>query len=267
MKHKYIKKFLTCSLALVMVITSLTQMAIHANAEDQPFDIDANEIYIHNLEDLKEIAKASRGLDGYANNQMSFENKKLYLVQDIVINEDDIIAITNSSLKVLTIGGIGSQSWPFKGTFDGQGHTITGLNNQKSILPDHNIGLFSETNGAIIRNLTLNGANVDAAYEAGILVGEANNTLIENVVVKNSKLKVQPANNVVSLITNLGTNGGAIAGKISDSVLYNCESVNTTVYNNTTSGITGVGGERLDLGGLVGYSIKSTIEYSRVRGG
>ena len=258
MKHKYIKKFLTCSLVLVMVITVLTQMTIHANAEE--LKLDADTIYVDSADDLIEIAKASRGI-GMDVHQ--FENQTIILQNDIDLTGKTI----PGELGVLTIGGIGTEYLPFKGTFDGNGYTITGLNNQKSILPDHNIGLFSETEGAILKNLILDQANVNAAYEAGILVGEANDTFIENVVVKNSQLKVQPANNVVSLITNLGTNGGAIAGKISNSVLYNCESVNTTVYNNTTSGITGVGGERLDLGGLVGYSINSTIEYSRVRGG
>lgn len=265
-KSQYLKKFLISSLALVMVVTSLTQMAIHANAEKN-FDINGEKVYINSLDDLIEVAKASRGIGKYADNPLQFENKHLYLENDITITEDDVERISQSDLQVLTIGGIGNESLPFKGTFDGQGHTITGLDNQKGVLPDHNISLFGEIEGATIQDLTLDHANVDAAYEAGILVGEARSSKIFNVVVMNSKLKVQPANNVVSLITNLGTNGGAIAGKIEDTILYNCESVNTTVYNNTTSGITGVGGERLDLGGLVGYSINSTIEYSRVRGG
>lgn len=265
-KSQYLKKFLISSLALVMVVTSLTQMAIHANAENN-FDINGEKVYINSLDDLIEVAKASRGIGKYADNPMEFEGRYLYLESDIKITEDDVKNISESDLQVLTIGGIGNESLPFMGIFDGQGHTITGLDNQKGVLPDHNISLFGEIEDATIKNLTLDHANVDAAYEAGILVGEARNSEISNVVVMNSKLKVQPANNVVSLITNLGTNGGAIAGKIENTILYNCESVNTTVYNNTTSGITGVGGERLDLGGLVGYSINSTIEYSRVRGG
>ena len=265
-KSQYLKKFLISSLALVMVVTSLTQMAIHANAQNN-FDINGEKVYINSLDDLIEVAKASRGIGKYADDPMKFEGQYLYLENDITITEDDVERISQSDLQVLTIGGIGNEPLPFMGIFDGQGHTITGLDNQKGVLPDHNISLFGEIAGATIQNLTLDHANVDAAYEAGILVGEATNSKILNVVVMNSKLKVQPANNVVSLITNLGTNGGAIAGKIEDTILYNCESVNTTVYNNTTSGITGVGGERLDLGGLVGYSINSTIEYSRVRGG
>lgn len=257
-KSQYLKKFLISSLALVMVVTSLTQMAIHANAEE--LNLDAKIIEVDSANDLIAIAKASRGIGCDVDH---FENQTIKLVNDI-----DLLNVTiPEELGVLTIGGIGSKSLPFKGIFDGQGYTIKNLNNEKSVLPDHNISLFGEIEGATIKNLTLDHANVDAAYEAGILVGEATNSKILNVVVMNSKLKVQPANNVVSLITNLGTNGGAIAGKIENTILYNCESVNTTVYNNTTSGITGVGGERLDLGGLVGYSINSTIEYSRVRGG
>ena len=257
-KSQYLKKFLISSLALVMVVTSLTQMAIHANAED--LDLNAKVIEVDSADDLIAIAKASRGIGCDVRH---FENQTIKLVNDIDLLNIEI----PKELGVLTIGGIGSKSLPFKGIFDGQGYTIKNLNNEKSILPDHNISLFGEIEGATIKDLTLDHANVDAAYEAGILVGEARNSKIFNVVVMNSKLKVQPANNVVSLITNLGTNGGAIAGKIENTILYNCESVNTTVYNNTTSGITGVGGERLDLGGLVGYSINSTIEYSRVRGG
>lgn len=257
-KSQYLKKFLISSLALVMVVTSLTQMAIHANAED--LDLNAKVIEVDSADDLIAIAKASRGIGCDVRH---FENQTIKLVNDIDLLNIEI----PKELGVLTIGGIGSKSLPFKGIFDGQGYTIKNLNNEKSILPDHNISLFGEIEGATIKDLTLDHANVDAAYEAGILVGEARSSKIFNVVVMNSKLKVQPANNVVSLITNLGTNGGAIAGKIENTILYNCESVNTTVYNNTTSGITGVGGERLDLGGLVGYSINSTIEYSRVRGG
>lgn len=257
-KSQYLKKFLISSLALVMVVTSLTQMAIHANAEE--LNLDAKIIEVDSANDLIAIAKASRGIGCDVDH---FENQTIKLVNDI-----DLLNVTiPKELGVLTIGGIGSKSLPFKGIFDGQGYTIKNLNNEKSVLPDHNISLFGEIEDATIKNLTLDHANVDAAYEAGILVGEAKKSKILNVVVMNSKLKVQPANNVVSLITNLGTNGGAIAGKIENTILYNCESVNTTVYNNTTSGITGVGGERLDLGGLVGYSIESTIEYSRVRGG
>lgn len=257
-KSQYLKKFLISSLALVMVVTSLTQMAIHANAED--LDLNADVIKVDSADDLIAIAKASRGIGCDVRH---FENQTIKLVNDIDLLNIEI----PKELGVLTIGGIGSKSLPFKGIFDGQGYTIKNLNNEKSVLPDHNISLFGEIEGATIKDLTLDHANVDAAYEAGILVGEARSSKIFNVVVMNSKLKVQPANNVVSLITNLGTNGGAIAGKIENTILYNCESVNTTVYNNTTSGITGVGGERLDLGGLVGYSINSTIEYSRVRGG
>ena len=37
-----------------------------------------------------------------------------------------------------------------------------------------------------------------------------------------------------------------------DSVMYNCEISGTEIVNNSTSGVTGVGGEGLYMGGLVG---------------
>ena len=257
MTIKKLKKITVCLLSLVMLITCITQYALHIGAEE--LNLSASEIYVDSTEDLIAIAKASRGIDGPIRN---FEGQTIRLTDNITIDND---LVKSSGVKVLTIGKSGD---PFKGVFDGNFYTITGLKNEKSILPDHNIGLFAEIENAVIKNLTMDKAFVDAAYEAGIVVGEAKSSTITNVIVKNSKLKVQPANNVVSLITNLGTNGGAIAGKANSSYFYNCESSNTLVYNNTTSGITGVGGERLDLGGIVGYATHGTIiEYCRVLGG
>lgn len=257
MKFKYFKKIIACVLSLVIVASSISHFTDFVEAES--FDLTAPVIEIDSTQDLIEIAKASRGIDGA---RRDFNGQTIRLIKDITIDNS---MVQDSGIGVLTIGKSGE---PFKGTLDGNFHTIKGLKNEKSIFPDHNIGLFAEIENAVIKNVTLEEAIVDAAYEAGIVVGEAKYSTIENVIVKNSKLKVQPANNVVSLITNLGTNGGAIAGKTKGSYFYNCESFNTIVYNNTTSGVTGVGGERLDLGGIVGYATEGTIiEYCRVLGG
>ena len=155
----------------------------------------------------------------------------------------------------------------FKGTFDGQGHTIRNLNNVKSTLPDIDLGLFAETDGATIKNLTLEDSVVNCAYRGGILVGRAENTTIENVRIHGGKLKIQPGNNIVSLITNGGFFGGAIAGVVDHSTLYNCEVRGTEVVNNSTQGIAALEGEGLYMGGLVGSATASVIEYCRVDDG
>lgn len=160
---------------------------------------------------------------------------------------------------------IGTKDRPFKGTFDGQNHTIKGLVYDPGIIKDPNSGLFSFTDGATIKNLTLKDASIESVYQGGIIVGHAKNTHLENLTVLNSRLKISPANNVVSLITNLGFCGGGIAGLMENSTMYNCEISGTEVVNNSTSGVTGVGGEGLYMGGLVGWMEDSVIEYSRAR--
>ncbi len=163
----------------------------------------------------------------------------------------------------------GSKDAPFAGTFDGNGHTISNLKNEKSVLPDTDLGLFAWTgNGAVIKDLTLKDPVVDCAYRGGILVGNAQDTTIENIRIHGGKLKIQPANNVVSLITNVGFAGGAIAGSIDHTTLYNCEVRGTEVVNNSTQGVAALGGEGLYMGGIVGSATGgSVIEYCRVDDG
>ena len=78
-------------------------------------------------------------------------------------------------------GYIGIGDTPFRGTFDGQGHTITiGLVNDARIR-----GLFAKINGATIKNLIVDGSLTSSYNNLGGLGGQADGTnTIENVVVK-----------------------------------------------------------------------------------
>ena len=66
----------------------------------------------------------------------------------------------------------------FTGTLDGRGHTVT----IDQCLPDAagHTGLFSVTEGAVLRNLIVGGAFSEATTAGGSLVAHAMNTLIEN---------------------------------------------------------------------------------------
>ena len=56
------------------------------------------------------------------------------------------------------------------GYYDGQGHTITGLYIDRP--SEHNVGIFSLVfNGAIVKNLTIENANITGDYLAGIITG------------------------------------------------------------------------------------------------
>lgn len=253
-KKHIIKKICLLCLSLILMVTSVaTPLNTYAKYEEN-----GNEIHIYDLEGLLTFVKLSK--------TGSYEGKTVYLEDDITI--DASIYETDDYLKENHFITIGSKDYPFKGHFDGKGHSIVGLRNEKTLLPDFNHALFSVIEGATIENLTLTDARVVSAYIDGILVGEARNSTIRNIIVNGqSQLKVEPANNIVSLVTNLGTRGGAIVGSAENCYIYNCESNQTELYNNTTSGVTGVGGERLRLGGIVGYAEDSTVEYCRVVGG
>jgi len=74
---------------------------------------------------------------------------------------------------------IGTQSSPFTGTFDGQGHTISYSYEVRGSYG----GLFSYTDGATIRNLYVQGDAVVQGIHFGALAGYVSGeTLVENVV-------------------------------------------------------------------------------------
>ena len=245
----YIAMMLSVILSLNIIFPSIGCFRAYAANEEK------NIQEINTFRDFFIFARASQGYD-YAGVTVKL-NKDLDLtkqeIQDM-LKEYNVTHLT-----------IGTKDRPFKGTFDGQNHIIKGLVYDPGIIKDPNSGLFSFTDGATIKNLTLKDSSIECVYQGGNIVGHAKNTHLENLTVLNSKLKISPANNVVSLITNLGFCGGGIAGIMENSTMYNCEISGTEVVNNNTSGVTGVGGEGLYMGGLVGWMEDSVIEYSRAR--
>lgn len=185
---------------------------------------------------------------------------------DIVLDND--LTLTEADLTVAKQHGgliFGTIDLPFKGTFDGQGHTIKGLKYDRELFtPKANTGLFASTDGAIIKNLTLEDAYIGADFRGGVLVGRADNTRIENVTLINCTSSITPANNAVSLITNAGVLGGILAGETNGGVIYNCEVRGGRCVSNSTSAVAALGGEGLYMGALVGAASGTVIEYSRV---
>ncbi len=172
---------------------------------------------------------------------------------------DEII----SELGSLTFG---SKDHPFKGSFDGGGHYIVHLDYRRNLWkPAANTGLFSFTDGAYIHDIHFRNCYIGADYCGGVLVGRAKNTRIESVRMVDCTMSVTPANNAVSLITNAGLMGGMIAGEMTDgSRMYDCTVQGGRVVNNSVIGVSGLGGEGLYLGALVGSAENSEIEYCRV---
>lgn len=186
----------------------------------------------------------------------------VYLDNDIELDGEDMKTIVSNTVKHLSFG---NKDHPFRGVFDGQNHTVKGLDYANNMLdPERDTGFFAETDGATIKNFLVKDANIWADFRGGIIVGKAVNTRFENVMVMESTLHVTCANNMLNVITNAGFEGGLIAGELDGCTLYNCEVRGGRAVNNTTSGVQAIGGEGLYMAAFAGYVKNSTIEYCRV---
>lgn len=189
-------------------------------------------------------------------------NWKVYLDCDLQLGDKDMQDIVNSTVKHLSFG---SKDFPFRGTFDGQNHIVTGLKYANNVLdPERDTGFFAETSGATIKNFLVKDADIWADFRGGIIAGRAVNTTFENVMVMESTLHVTCANNMLNVITNAGFEGGMIAGELDGCNLYNCEVRGGRAVHNTTAGVQAIGGEGLYMAAFAGYVKNSTIEYCRV---
>lgn len=246
--------------ALVLAVCSLA-----APQSALALDLGADPIQVHNVDEMIELIKRSRGMvDG---SYMSFEGRTIALEADIDFKSmadgegkiDQII----TELGSLTFG---DKDHPFKGEFDGHGHYIRHLDYHRDLWkPKANTGLFSFTEGAYLHDVHFSDCYIGADFRGGVLVGQARNTRIESVRMEDCTISVTPANNAVSLITNAGVMGGIIAGEMLDkSYMYDCTVQGGRAVNNSVVAVSGLGGEGLYLGALVGSAEDSQIEYCRV---
>lgn len=246
--------------ALVLAVCSLA-VPQGALALDRGVD----PILVHDVDEMIELIKQSRGMvDG---NYMSFEGKTIALEADI-----DFTSIPDGEGKIdqiiTELGSLtfGDKDHPFRGEFDGRGHYIRHLDYHRDLWkPKANTGLFSFTEGAYLHDVHFSDCYVGADFRGGVLVGQARNTHIESVRMEDCIISVTPANNAVSLITNAGVMGGIIAGEMLDkSYMYDCTVQGGRAVNNSVVAVSGLGGEGLYLGALVGSAEDSQIEYCRV---
>lgn len=158
----------------------------------------------------------------------------------------------------------------FKGKFDGIDYNIFGLTingNGKDY-----VGLFGVTNGATINNVTLVGGSITGGNNVGAVVGNANNTILNNVV---NSAAVSGNNNVGGIVgsatnsaikdaINTGTingsgdNVGGLIGNLQDSKLDTTKEVEKGLIGNSYN-LGDVSGNGYNVGGLVGSASSSTI--------
>ena len=142
--------------------------------------------------------------------------------------------------------GIGDETTPFTGIFDGDGHTVKGLNVTN--------GLFGVISGATVKNLTVEG-NVNATVEkAGGIVGFISNSgTVENCVNKAR---------VITTSHQAGGIVGNVTGTKSAGVVEIIDCVNLADINGV-SNISGIVGRfDIDANGKNGmYNVKGCANY------
>ena len=122
---------------------------------------------------------------------------------------------------------IGSLTHPFKGTFEGNGHVITGM---RSPLVQTNMAMFGNTNGATIQDMVAK-VNFDAnSANMGTLVGTMTGGTLSNV----------EAAGVISGGSNTVNMGGLVGNAVSGTI-HSAFAVNEMTGSTTTI-----------MGGLVG---------------
>ena len=139
---------------------------------------------------------------------------------------------------------IGVSSSAFKGIFDGNNHTISGLTiNRPST---ENVGFFGYIDAATIKNLTVKG-NVEGGTHVGGICGAAGSVTFSNCnFTQGGSFGIK----------SHGNNSGGIAGYVTGQLIVSQCSCNATILGNGDN-----------TGGLIGYANDAvTMSNNQVRG-
>jgi len=194
---------------------------------------------ISNPSQLDLLAKRVNGTDGYTAN--NFSGKYFELGNNITYDGTE-----NNYTP------IGTDNKVFGGHFDGKGHTVSGININKS--GEYVNGLFgrisSSGGSAEVKNLTLANTQIIGRDYSGGIAGYNSYGTVENCHVLSSVTILATIDNVSDYGGIVGYNYGTVRG---------CTSAATVSYQNASTNIR-------YLGGIAGNSI-GTIENCLVYGG
>ena len=152
---------------------------------------------------------------------------------------------------------IGDSDNNFTGSFNGNGHTITGLTINRDA---DNQGLFAKLGqGAVVKDLTINDVDMKTASKAGAVAGEAVGAEITNCTVENGEFDIfdpGPEGRGESFI-------GGLIGKSENTTIENCKASNLELMKKSSfpKSIWAVSGQ---VGGLAGLADGGEIVDSTV---
>ena len=216
-----------------------------------------NPYIIKTSEELKLIAdKVNSGDTAYA-------SACYIMVNDIALNDVSNVDNWATEAPANEWIPIGNSTYPFTGTFDGNGYVISGLyiNQYQENETGYHKGLFGFVSGGTITNLGIEKGYFKAYRYSGALVGGTYGATIKNCY---NKIPVTGDVNVAGIVGAVNTqetkftiencyNEGTIAvGSYSGGVLGSCIATNPIQIKSCYNVGKVTGGEQY-VGGLVGY--------------
>ena len=193
--------------------------------------VKTNEVNIYNLAELQNFATAvAESQDGYV-------GKTVHLKANIDFEESSGTSFRKNAPKAVAWTPIGTVTNPFRGTFDGEGHTISNFSITASEKAAR-VGFFGYVDGATIEHLHFENAKVTVSGEnsfGAVVVGQAKNdiTVRDVTVTGDSSIKADE-----------GAKGGHLVGSADGKVTV--EQVEVEV---NSSGEHASGSEGTDLVG------------------
>lgn len=176
----------------------------------------------------------------------------------ILLDDIDLAQVTKEEWQALVYEATNGNNdctltSAFGGVFNGKGHKITNFNPEVVLAANNTFGLFPVISGATIKNVELTGTMTVSATgqaDAGMLVGTALNSTIENVVV-NGKI-ISSGTTASSRFATGGVCGFICAKDDASSFMKNCTSNVEAEIIGGANAANGAGAAQ--YGGIVGFS-------------
>ena len=179
-----------------------------------------------------------------------------------------------------------SMEKPFKGTFNGNDHTISGLSltvNEQTVEDGTEFGLFGRVDGGNIQSLTVTG-NINIVFQTGYQCPAARPEYVGGIA---GQLMNGSISDCAGYISIAAVNGGCIGGivgeayqaTISNTANYAKLNISVTAHNDDYVGIDGAtedmayansGLRTFTVGGIAGYvvsgsTVDSCINYGSIK--
>ena len=228
MKHKnFTTIFVQAAQMLLAVMLTLgTQTAWAQSTFSGGNGKQGNPYKIANATDLNQLAAD-------VNSGTTYANTYFKMTADIAYSTENNYTAIGSKLS-----NNDEDDHPFCGTFDGDGHTVSGIRIYKggSENTDNNQGLFGYVRGGTVKNVTISDSRITGNLNVGGIIGRMQSGTIENCL-------------VIGTIVNCNATGGAIVGygnSTNCTLKYNYYNYSDCTMNGSSNNI-GIGYDTYDV--------------------